>query len=175
MFVFLRRVEKTPTMAWRKAEMQNWLRSKNIAFEEKETKAHLMEKVKTIKNDYQSYVIDEMAKAKGVTILRLPPYHCELNPIELIWADIKGYVARNNTTFKFKDVKQLLEDGIKQVTAEKWKNCVEHVKKEEIKMRGMDNTIDKTVDRFIINVTHDSSSSEDSDDSSDGSSDYSLL
>ncbi|KAJ8983152.1 hypothetical protein NQ317_016251 [Molorchus minor] len=30
-----------------------------------------------------------MAKARDVTILRLPPYHCELNPIELIWAQKK--------------------------------------------------------------------------------------
>ncbi|CAK1585278.1 unnamed protein product [Parnassius mnemosyne] len=32
-----------------------------------------------------------MAAECGVTVLRLPPYHCELNPIELIWAQAKGY------------------------------------------------------------------------------------
>lgn len=50
---------------------------------------------------------------------------------------------------------------IKQITAQKWTNCVEHVKKEEMKMRGLDNIIDKTVDRLVINVTEDSSSSDD--------------
>ncbi|CAH4034426.1 unnamed protein product [Pieris brassicae] len=60
----------------------------------------------------KSYVIDEMAKAAGVEVLRLPPYHCELNPIELVWADVKGYVARNNTTFKMVDVKKLLQEGL---------------------------------------------------------------
>lgn len=29
--------------------------------------------------------IDEMAKAEGRQVLRLPPYHCELNPIQLGW------------------------------------------------------------------------------------------
>lgn len=64
-----------------------------------------MEKVNKIKENFKPYVIDEMSKEKGVTLLRLLPYHCELNPIELIWADIKSYVARHNTTFKFSDLK----------------------------------------------------------------------
>jgi len=45
----------------------------------------LMAKVKEIKGKYISYVIDNMVKNAGHTVLRLPPYHCELNPIELTW------------------------------------------------------------------------------------------
>lgn len=45
-------------------------------------------------------------------------------------------------------------------------NFVEHVKKEEIKMKGLEKQIDKTVDRFIINVT-DSSESESVSENSD--------
>lgn len=153
-------------MSWKKADIQNWLQSKNIRFEEKEVKAQLMQKVKEIKHEYQSYVIDKMAEEKGVTVLRLPPYHCELNPIELIWANIKGYVARHNTTFKFEDVKKLLEDGISQVTNNTWANCVEHVKKIEIKMRGLDQTIDRTTDEFIIRLTDSDSDSDSSEFSS---------
>ncbi|XP_061717563.1 uncharacterized protein LOC133525293 [Cydia pomonella] len=154
-----RREERTPTMQWRKGDIQGWLRSKNILYDDKYVKKELMDLVNPVKEKYQSYVIDEMAKKKDITVLRLPPYHCELNPIELIWADIKGYVARNNTTFNFKDLKKLVEDGIEQVTKEKWANCVEHVKKEEKKMCDLDHTIDKTMDKFIINVTDSSSES----------------
>ena len=39
------------------------------------------------------YVVDELALKRGITVLRLPPYHCELNPIELVWAQVKGEVA----------------------------------------------------------------------------------
>lgn len=145
-------------MSWKKGDIQNWMRSKNICFEPRAVKQQLMAKINPIKNNYQAYVVDEMAKEKGVTVLRLPPYHCELNPIELIWADIKGYVARNNTTFKFGDVKRLLNEGMAQVTKDKWTNCVEHVKKVEEKMRGLDSNIDKTVDRFIIQVSESESS-----------------
>jgi hypothetical protein len=34
-----------------------------------------------------------------------------LNPIELIWAQVKGFVAENNTTFRLKDVKELVYGG----------------------------------------------------------------
>jgi transposase len=36
-----------------------------------------------------------------------PVRDCELNPIELIWAQIKGFVAKNITIFRLKDVKEL--------------------------------------------------------------------
>jgi transposase len=38
----------------------------------------------------KKYNIDEIAKASKKTVLRLPPYHCEFNPNELIWGQIKG-------------------------------------------------------------------------------------
>lgn len=32
----------------------------------------------------KTFVIDEMAQEYGHDVLRLPPYHCEYNPIELM-------------------------------------------------------------------------------------------
>lgn len=43
----------------------------------------LLEVVRRIKPIYNKYVIDEMVLQQNKTVLRLPPYHCELNPIEL--------------------------------------------------------------------------------------------
>lgn len=153
-----RRLEKTPVTSWKKQDIQEWLSSKQISFEVNETKVQLLEKVKGIKSQYTSYVVDEMAKEVGVEVLRLPPYHCELNPIELVWADVKGYVARKNTTFKMADVKKLLQEALNNISAEKWQNCISHVKKEETKLGTLDNNVDKTVDSFIINVTGETSS-----------------
>jgi hypothetical protein len=61
------------------------------------------------------YAVEELAAAHNVKILRTPPYHCELNPIEMIWAQVKGYVAANNKTFKLEDLRLLLERGIQNV------------------------------------------------------------
>ena len=43
-----------------------------------------------------SKVIDNIAKRYSHEVLRLPPYHCDLNAIEQIWADEKNFVAREN-------------------------------------------------------------------------------
>jgi transposase len=41
---------------------------------------------------------------------------CELNPIELIWAQVKGFVAKNNTTFPLKDAKELTYAAFGKIT-----------------------------------------------------------
>ena len=40
--------------------------------------------------------IDKIAEKHGHTILRTPPYHPELQPIETCWAIVKNHVARHN-------------------------------------------------------------------------------
>jgi hypothetical protein len=44
-----------------------------------------------------------IANLHGHEVLRSPVCHCELNPIELIWAQVNGFVAENNITFRLKD------------------------------------------------------------------------
>jgi transposase len=57
-----------------------------------------------LKPKYISYKIYGIFAEHNHSILLLPPYHPELNPIELIWATVKNWVAQNNTTFKMDDV-----------------------------------------------------------------------
>lgn len=108
----------------------------------------LLLKVKQHKVD--KYFVDEAAREKGVTVLRLPPYHCELNPIELIWADVKGDIAGANKNFKFNDLKNnLVPQAIAKITAERWQNCISHVIKEEKKMKTLDGILDDMTDKLI--------------------------
>jgi hypothetical protein len=53
-----------------------------------------------------------LGSSSSKSILRTPVRHCELNPIELIWAQVKGFVAENNTTFRLKDVEKLVYGGL---------------------------------------------------------------
>ena len=43
--------------------------------------------------------MDEMAKAAGHEVVHLPPYHCELNPIEMAWSQVKHYRKTHNREF----------------------------------------------------------------------------
>lgn len=162
-----RRMEKVPTTASRKVDVQNWLRSKNINFEEAMLKVQLLRIVKDHKAEYQKYAIDEMAASQNKTVLRLPPYHCELNPIELIWAEVKNYIAKHNTTFKFCDLKGLFKEALELITAQKWENCIKHVKdKVEKRMWELDNILEEQVEPFIIDVGASGSSDDESSSSS---------
>jgi hypothetical protein len=48
----------------------------------------------------------------NVTFIRF----LHLDPIELIWAQVKGFVAKNNTTFPLKDVKELTYAAFGKIT-----------------------------------------------------------
>jgi len=97
-----------------------------------------------------------MAKEHNRTILRLPPYHCELNPIELAWSSVKHHVKINNTSHKLGDVKNLLLEGIERVNANMWKNFISHTEKIEKKFYDMDFIVDEMlsaeVEPVIINI-----------------------
>lgn len=91
-------------------------------------------------------MIDKYARENNKTVLRLPPYHCELNPIELAWSSVKNYVRMNNTTFKLKDVHELLIRGVVHVTAKMWTYFVGHVINEEKKFWDIDHLTDELLD-----------------------------
>jgi transposase len=178
-------VEKFPNTGWTKPSLIKWLEDKNIPHNPKITKAGLLEIIKPHKPTHKRYRVDEIAKAAGHTIIRLPPYHCELNPIELVWSQVKRYIAANNTTFKMVDVQRLVYEAFKKIRdgtiwktnvegedtekSKLWRNCVRHVFKEEERMWEIDGITDNIVDRMVITIGNDSSSSdtgttEDSDD-----------
>jgi transposase len=154
-------LEKWPTSAWRKEQIKEFLEIKQIPFENNLLKCELLDLASLHKPVQPLYAVEELAAAHNVKILRTPPYHCELNPIEMIWAQVKGYVAANNKTFKLEDVRLLLEKGIQNVTPERWEKCVQHVIKEEDKMWNLDGLMETVVEPLIINLRDSSNDSSD--------------
>lgn len=73
------------------------------------TKKELLELVAAVKDQFVKFRLDVTAEKAGCIVLRLPPYHREFNPIELIWwAQTNGEVARLNIDFKIDSVPKLL-------------------------------------------------------------------
>ena len=83
-----------------------------------------------------TYIIDEIAKAQGHEVLRTPPYHPELQPIETCWGIVKNEVARNCDFTMVNLIKQLDEacDGlikkIRKIEDRFWKEDLEREKAE---------------------------------------------
>ncbi|CAH0555076.1 unnamed protein product [Brassicogethes aeneus] len=90
-------------------------------------------------------------------VLRLPPYHPELNPIEGIWALLKNHIAAHNVTFKLDDVWKLAEDKLKNIGVEEWEKVCAHVAKSEEEYISREHFTDD-VHEFIIRVNNDSKS-----------------
>jgi len=155
-----------PTMAWNKQEIKDWLENEGHIAQPELLKSQLLELANQFKPLSDTYVIDEIAKENNKIVLRLPPYHCELNPIELAWSWIKHYVRMNNTTFKLQDVHNLLKDAVEHVTSEMWTNFIGHVIKEEDKLLRVDHLSDEVFDaetgEHTLTITGDTTS--DSDD-----------
>lgn len=105
-----RTTEKFPTQSWKKFEIQEYQTQKGIGWESSEIKAELIKKADSFYQTAKKYRVDEMASKAGHTVLRLLPYHCDLNPIELAWVDSKNDVALHIVTYKIKEVGHLLND-----------------------------------------------------------------
>ena len=103
-----------PNFNQRKAVLQDYLSKHNIPFQPLETKKQLMKKIK-FKKPPSVFKTDKIANLHGHEVLRTPVRHCELNSIERIWSQVKGFVAETNTTFRLKDVKELFMGGLAEL------------------------------------------------------------
>ena len=118
--------DKSPTSSSRRQVMTDWLNRMGIPFNSKCTRPELYEIIKRHK-PATKYEIDKLIKDAGHEVLRTPPYHCELQPIELVWGIMKQYVSQNNTDFNIEQIKQLVDEKIDGIGSEEWKNCIRHV------------------------------------------------
>ena len=73
-------------------------------------------------------------------MLRLPPYHPELNPIELIWAMVKNWVGRHNTAFNFNEVERLAREKFAAIGANEWGPICQKVERLELDLLQKEHT-----------------------------------
>uniref|UniRef100_A0A1X7VKP6 Tc1-like transposase DDE domain-containing protein n=1 Tax=Amphimedon queenslandica TaxID=400682 RepID=A0A1X7VKP6_AMPQE len=80
-----------------------------------------------------------MARAEGHEVVRLSPYHCEQNPIEMAWSQVKHY-AKN--------------EGFHEVTPQRWSDLIKHThEKVEDAYFAADRLENwRQVEEFIIHV-----------------------
>lgn len=91
--------DKVPNKSATKKVMIEWLSRHGEEYDEKTTrKAELYEAILRLKPPEKVYKIDSLLKGQGHTVLRLPPYMCDLNAIEFVWAKVKQHVRSKNTT-----------------------------------------------------------------------------
>ena len=103
----------------------------------------------------------------GHSVVRLPPYMYDLNPIELAWAKVKHFVREHNCdgNLSLKRLEELAEEAINNVTAKDWENYCKRVQEIEDKYWEDDGKVSDDIDKIIINLGTESVSSDSDTDS----------
>jgi transposase len=112
------RVDPIPQSSARKDILKQWLRQHDIAFDEGATKAELVDLLKANKGKVKFKCVD-IAERYGHTLLYTPPYHCELQPIEGVWAVVKNRVGGRphaNMADMYKDILEAFTQAVDSKT-----------------------------------------------------------
>jgi transposase len=91
-------VDKPPSAYALKSDMISWLRNNGVDCNATMHKDSLYKLIVPLKPKEKAFKIDRILSDYGHTVVRLPPYMCDLNPIELAWAKIKRIVREHNVT-----------------------------------------------------------------------------
>ncbi|KAF8363814.1 hypothetical protein PRIPAC_90737 [Pristionchus pacificus] len=98
---------KMPCQNDRKEVMSKWLKDHNMACPDSWKKKEMIEALKQLdRRDYNVYIVDEMAKKYGITLVRTLPYMAEYAPIEFGWSSMKKAMA---------DVIDTTDDGASRI------------------------------------------------------------
>ena len=146
-----RNADDFPVSKWKKSQFQDWLKDHRIPFRPDALRTELWMLCKIHRATNTSKVIDNIAKRYGHEVLRLPPYHCDVNAIELIWADEKNFVASENKEMTLESVEKLFRKRRAETTAEMCK-CVERVEHVELCYWKTDRIIDLKMDQPEISL-----------------------
>jgi len=118
-----------PTSQSSKKKIKGWLEQNKVYCRDDCLKAELIEVLKKMAPE-PIYAIDEIAATHGHKVLRTPPYHPELQPIETCWGVVKNHVARN-CDFTMKNLATQLDSGFDKVTRKTCTAIISRVRKVE--------------------------------------------
>lgn len=152
-------VEKQPCSSWQKTSIADWLNKNNIMFEPHMFKTELLQLAKQNQKE-KRYVVDELLRSHGHDLLRLPPYHCEMNAIELIWGEAKKYYNKNIGRDGYGDeqVLNMWNEALSKCDSNIWKNCCQHT--ENLTKKWYEREVQaENIDPLIICINEDSSDS----------------
>lgn len=155
--------DMAPTSNSRKSDMQEWLTKNGISFDSNMLKPQLYDIIKNNKPRLKKYSVDKILMENGHDVLRLTPYHPDLNPIEMAWASIKSYVSSKNVKWNIGCVIDLIKEKVNLMGPEEWKKLCDKVKSIEESYIKSDHIVDVLTEELIIRVGE----SDESEDSTD--------
>ena len=130
-----------PSRNNKKEVLQRWLTRNGYPWREDMLKAELFELCQRLAPTPE-FRLDQIAANCGMKILRTPPYHPELQPIETCWAVVKNYMA-DNCDFTMKGLRNRLPEAFLKVTPQTCKDIIDKIIKQENKYWSEDEKLDE--------------------------------
>lgn len=121
--------DSAPTSVNSKSKIHKWLKVNDIPCSNDCLKVELVKILERIAPK-PTYVLDEIARKHGHEVLRTPPYHPELQPIEVCWGVVKNSIGRN-CKFTMENLWEQLEKSFKKVTAKTCQKIIKNIRKIE--------------------------------------------
>lgn len=121
--------QSPPTHQCSKKRIVEWLERNNVFCRDDCLKPELIEVLKKLAPEPQ-FIIDEIAQSYGHEVIRTPPYHPELQPIEICWGIVKNHVARH-CDFTMNNLIEQLDSGFDKVTSNTCKKIIKKIRKVE--------------------------------------------
>ena len=96
-----------------------------------------------------------MALDAGCSVLRLPPYHCIFNPIEMVWSQLKHHAWSLNiySSQPSKVVNVICDVCDQKIIVGKRKNYVAHIMKEWKTFREMNHILDSKIEPLVFHLS----------------------
>lgn len=130
-----------PNKSSKKEQLRHWLTRNGYPWREDMLKSELFELCARLAPTPE-YKLDRLAAEHGISILRTPPYHPELQPIETCWAVVKNYMA-DNCDFTMAGLRNRLPEAFAKVTSDTCKGIVSKVFNQEEKYWSEDEKLDE--------------------------------
>jgi len=133
--------EVSPNKSSKKEQLRHWLTRNGYPWREDMLKSELLE-LCTRLAPTPEYKLDQLAAEHGISILRTPPYHPELQPIETCWAVVKNHMAEN-CDFTMAGLRKRLPEAFSKVISGTCKEIIAKVFDQEEKYWSEDEKLDE--------------------------------
>lgn len=156
-------LNKSPTNSWNVDKIKEWLTNERIPIAQHLLKSELLRLAK-IHAKPKIFVVDQIIESYGHQVLRLPPYHCQFNPIEYIWGISKQYYDNHVGPNGYTDeaVWETWRKALSISTPEVWRNCISKCEKLIEDWWIRENKINE-ISPIIITINGDDSDDDDGD------------
>ena len=121
--------DSAPVSTSSKERIRKWIESNDIPCRDDCLKVGLVAILRKIAPN-PTYVLDEIARRSGHEVIRTPPYHPELQPIEICWGVVKNQIARN-CNFTMENLYKQLEKAFDKVTSSTCQKIIKKIRKVE--------------------------------------------